>query len=187
MHSDVQATLYDQIRMDLSSGYVYLAMAAQFEADSREGFAHWMRLQAQQELDHAMKLFDQVNRRGGRVVLQAIPCPPEKFGKRSGFPALPGPRIRELLTRAGVSRGPDLPIPMRAIPATGTSSYLNWFCRRPPVPLPPPSRSHESVATALVALERGTVEEKMVAEGARGVGDGDHGSGSLGKAGPVGW
>jgi len=80
MHADVQAALNDQIRMELSSGYVYLAMSAQFEAQSYDGFAHWMRLQAQEELEHAMKLFDYVNRRGGRVVLQEIPCPPEEYG-----------------------------------------------------------------------------------------------------------
>lgn len=80
MHSDVLKALNDQIRMELSSGYVYLAMAAQFEAESYEGFAHWMRLQAQEELAHAMRLFDYVNRRGGRVVLQEIDCPPEEYG-----------------------------------------------------------------------------------------------------------
>jgi ferritin len=80
MGPEVQAALNDQIRMELSSGYVYLAMAAQFEAQSYDGFAHWMRLQAREELEHAMRLFDYVNRRGGRVVLQAIPCPPEEFG-----------------------------------------------------------------------------------------------------------
>lgn len=80
MHTEVQAALNDQIRMELSSGYVYLAMAAEFEARSYEGFAHWMRLQAQEELDHGMRLFDYVNRRGGRVILQEIPCPPEEYG-----------------------------------------------------------------------------------------------------------
>ncbi len=80
MRPEVESALNDQIRMELSSGYVYLAMAAQFESQAYDGFAHWMRMQAQEELEHAMKLFDYVNRRGGRVVLQAIPCPPEEFG-----------------------------------------------------------------------------------------------------------
>ncbi len=80
MRPEVLEALNDQIRMELSSGYVYLAMSAQFESESYDGFAHWMRLQAQEELEHAMKLFDYVNRRGGRVVLQAIECPPETFG-----------------------------------------------------------------------------------------------------------
>lgn len=80
MHHDVLEALNDQIRMELSSAYVYLAMVADFEAASYDGFAHWMRLQANEELAHGMRLFDYVNRRGGRVVLQEIPRPPESFG-----------------------------------------------------------------------------------------------------------
>lgn len=80
MRPEVLEALNDQIRMELSSGYVYLAMSAQFESESYDGFARWMRMQAHEELEHAMKLFDYVNRRGGRVVLQAIPCPPESYG-----------------------------------------------------------------------------------------------------------
>jgi ferritin len=80
MTPEVLDALNDQIRMELSSGYVYLAMSAQFEAESYDGFAHWMRLQAQEELAHAMRLFDFVNRRGGRAVLQTIPCPPKDYG-----------------------------------------------------------------------------------------------------------
>jgi ferritin len=80
MRPEVEAALNDQIRMELSSGYVYLAMAAQFESQAYDGFAHWMRLQAREELEHAMRLFDYVNRRGGRVLLQEIPCPPDDYG-----------------------------------------------------------------------------------------------------------
>jgi ferritin len=80
MKPQILEALNDQIRMELSSGYVYLAMSAQFESESYDGFAHWMRLQAQEELEHAMRLFDYVNRRGGRVVLQPIPCPPKDYG-----------------------------------------------------------------------------------------------------------
>jgi ferritin len=81
MDKAVLDALNDQIRMELSSGYVYLSMAAQFEDESFDGFAHWMRLQAHEELEHAMRLFDYVNRRGGRVTLQAIQAPPESFGR----------------------------------------------------------------------------------------------------------
>ena len=69
-----------QIKNELYSGYLYLAMSAHFEAENLEGFAHWMRLQAQEELAHAMRLFDHVARMGGRVVLKAIDQPPSEFG-----------------------------------------------------------------------------------------------------------
>jgi ferritin len=55
-------------------------MAAHFEALNLDGFTNWMKLQAQEELQHAMRFFDHVNRRGGRVVLKAIGEPPMDFG-----------------------------------------------------------------------------------------------------------
>jgi len=81
MDKQVLDALNDQIRMEMSSGYVYLSMAAQFEHEAFDGFARWMRLQAAEELQHAMRLFGYVNRRGGRVVLQAVDAPPESFGR----------------------------------------------------------------------------------------------------------
>ena len=75
----MQDAINEQIKNELYSGYLYLAMAAQCEADNLPGFAHWMRLQTQEEISHAMKLFDFINERGGRVVLQAIDQPPTEF------------------------------------------------------------------------------------------------------------
>lgn len=81
MQKAVLDALNDQIRLELSSGYVYLSMSAQFESEAFEGFARWMRLQAGEELAHAMRLFDYVNRRGGRVVLEGIDPPETEFGR----------------------------------------------------------------------------------------------------------
>jgi ferritin len=81
MIQEVLDVLNDQIRLELSSGYVYLSMSAQFESESLDGFAHWMRLQASEELGHAMRLFDYANQRGGRVELQAIDKPQHDFGR----------------------------------------------------------------------------------------------------------
>jgi ferritin len=69
----------DQIKNELYSGYLYLAMAAYFETENLPGFAHWMKLQAKEEVEHAMKLFEFLNDVGERVVLQAIPQPQVKF------------------------------------------------------------------------------------------------------------
>jgi ferritin len=80
MNDRVLTAFNDQINEELFSSYVYLAMAAHFENLNLEGFTNWMKLQAQEELAHAMRLFDHVNRRGGRVVLGAIAAPPAEFG-----------------------------------------------------------------------------------------------------------
>ena len=80
MNDRIQAAFNDQINEELFSSYVYLAMAAHLEAMNLEGFAKWMRLQAQEELVHTMRLFDHINRRGGRVMLKGIAAPPSDFG-----------------------------------------------------------------------------------------------------------
>ncbi len=71
----------DQIQKELYSSYLYLAMAAQFEADNLPGFAHWMKAQADEERGHGMRLFNYLANRGGRVTLAAIDKPPADFGK----------------------------------------------------------------------------------------------------------
>lgn len=75
----LQDALNEQIVHELESAYVYLAMTAHFEAANLRGFAHWMQLQRLEELQHAMKIFDFVHDRGGRVVLGAIGKPPSEF------------------------------------------------------------------------------------------------------------
>ena len=71
--------LNDQINAELGSAYTYLAMAAHFEASNLPGSAKWMRRQAQEEVSHAMKIFDFVNDCSGRVVLKAISEPQGEF------------------------------------------------------------------------------------------------------------
>lgn len=72
--------LNEQIQKELSSAYLYLSMSAHFEGENLRGMAHWMRLQWQEEIAHAMKLFDYVHERGGQVVLEALPQPKSSFG-----------------------------------------------------------------------------------------------------------
>ncbi|MCI5142433.1 MAG: ferritin [Candidatus Electrothrix sp. ATG1] len=67
--------LTHQINAEMYSGYLYLSMESYFHSVSLSGFATWMRMQAQEELSHAMKLYDFVNERGGRVILDTINRP----------------------------------------------------------------------------------------------------------------
>ncbi|MBU0680898.1 MAG: ferritin [Proteobacteria bacterium] len=69
----------EQINAEMYSAYFYLAMNSFFESKSLAGFSHWMRMQAQEEMLHAMKLYDYVNERGGQVVLEAIAKPPAQW------------------------------------------------------------------------------------------------------------
>ena len=71
----MQKALNEQINAEMYSAYLYLSMESYFQSISLGGFAAWMRGQVQEELMHAMKFYDFVNERGGRVTLESINKP----------------------------------------------------------------------------------------------------------------
>ena len=79
INASVQEAINKQIREEIASAYIYLSMSAYLESINLPGFAHWMRVQTQEELAHAMKFFHYINERGGRVVLEGIDQPPLEF------------------------------------------------------------------------------------------------------------
>ena len=70
----------EQIKYEMYSAYMYLAMSAWCAERNLSGFAHWMNLQAQEEVDHAMRFFNFLLERGARVELQALDAPPSEYG-----------------------------------------------------------------------------------------------------------
>jgi ferritin len=72
-----------QIQKEFYSSYLYLAMAAHFEAVNLPGFASWMKKQSDEERAHAMRLWEHVYDRGGKVELKSLAQPPTSFGKPS--------------------------------------------------------------------------------------------------------
>lgn len=79
LSSKMQEKLNEQIKNEFHSAYVYLSMAAYFEDTNLPGFGSWMRIQAQEEATHAMKLFEHLLDRNAAVKLQPIPAPPHTF------------------------------------------------------------------------------------------------------------
>ncbi len=79
--TSLQEGFNDQIQKELYSSYLYLSMAAFFESTSLPGFASWMKKQSDEERSHAMRLWEHVYDRGGRVTLKPIEQPPSSFGK----------------------------------------------------------------------------------------------------------
>ena len=71
----IQDAFNKQLNAELFSSYLYLSMAAYFESQGLGGMASWMKLQAQEEHSHAMKFFDYISERGGKVVLMKIEAP----------------------------------------------------------------------------------------------------------------
>jgi ferritin len=80
INQKLQDALNNQIQAELYSAYLYLSMSAYCESKNLGGFAHWLKLQYQEETSHAMKLMDYLQERGGTVELKAIAAPPVEFG-----------------------------------------------------------------------------------------------------------
>lgn len=120
----MQAAINDQINAELYSSYLYLAMAGFYESINLVGFAHWMRVQAQEELIHAMLFYTYQNERGGRVALQTIEAPPvewpnpaKPFEDAYHHETLVTARINNLVTMAMEERD------------HATVTYLDWFVK----------------------------------------------------------
>ena len=75
----MQDLLNAQLHREYSSSYVYLAMAAYAESISLVGFAHWLRVQHREELEHALKIYEYINAQNGRVALRAIEQPRAEY------------------------------------------------------------------------------------------------------------
>jgi len=75
----MQEAINKQINREFYSAYLYLSMSAYFESTNLKGFSHWMRAQAKEEVGHAMKLYDYLNERGGRVILSEIESPQSEW------------------------------------------------------------------------------------------------------------
>ena len=75
----MEKALNEQINAEMYSSYLYLSMESYFQSIGLAGFASWMRMQAQEEMFHAMKIYDFVYERGGRVILAAIDQPPAEW------------------------------------------------------------------------------------------------------------
>jgi len=71
----MQDAINEQINKELFSSYLYLSMATFFANKNLTGFSKWMHVQADEEREHAMKLYQHLEDRGGRVLLKAIAAP----------------------------------------------------------------------------------------------------------------
>lgn len=75
MKANVLSAINVQMQAEFQSSYTYLAYAAHLDGMNLKGFAHWMRLQFQEEQMHALKLYDHILRRGGEVNLMQLDQP----------------------------------------------------------------------------------------------------------------
>ncbi len=79
LNAQLENALNEQMNSELYSAHLYLSMAAYFETETLPGFAHWMRIQHQEEVSHGLRIFDYINDRDGRAVINSIAQPPTEF------------------------------------------------------------------------------------------------------------
>jgi ferritin len=118
----IQEAINDQIGYEFSSAYLYLAMSAYFETQSLKGFAAWMRAQFSEEQMHALKLFDYVNDRGGKVVLPPIEQP--KHSWKTNLSVFEESLAHERNVTARIHKLYELALAEKDYP---TQALLQWF------------------------------------------------------------
>ncbi|PCJ16430.1 MAG: ferritin [Candidatus Cloacimonadota bacterium] len=69
----------EQLNFEMYSANVYLSMSAYFKRNALNGFADWMKLQAQEEFEHAMKIFDYISAKGGKIEISSMDAPQSEW------------------------------------------------------------------------------------------------------------
>ena len=77
--SKVQDALNDQIAAEFYSAHLYLSMSAYLESVDLPGCANWMRVQYQEEISHAERIFDHVIERDGRAAVKPFDAVPGEW------------------------------------------------------------------------------------------------------------
>lgn len=112
----------EQIAKEMYSSNLYLSMAAYFHTINLNGMAHWMRLQAQEELTHALKFFDYLLDRGGQVVIKQVAQAPSKW--TSPFETFEESYKHEQMITESINKLADLAIKEGD---HATNILLQWF------------------------------------------------------------
>ena len=122
LKANIEAKLNYQINRELYSAYLYLAMSSYLKGEGLDGYANWFKIQAEEERDHALILYNYVHRSGGTVVLDAIEAPPATFDglrdvlvKTAEHEALVTSLIDGIVTLANEEKDHK------------TSNFLMWF------------------------------------------------------------
>ncbi|MTI02131.1 MULTISPECIES: ferritin [Alphaproteobacteria] len=122
MNAKVAEALNIQINNELHASYTYLAMAAYFEAQDLPGFAQWFRGHSAEEGEHAMRIFDFIAKRGGRIELDGISKPQTDYA--SPVEALEHALANEITVTGQINALFEL---AHEVKEYSTQNMLNWF------------------------------------------------------------
>ena len=122
LQKDLEQKLNEQLNFELESAYVYFALAAYMDSESLDGFASWMKVQAQEEIAHAMRIYNYINDRGSRVTLASVPQPKGNF--ESVLDAFETALAHEIKLSERLN---DLAEVARGAKDNTTYTFLDWF------------------------------------------------------------
>ena len=118
----MQDALNGQLNKEMYSAYLYLAMSAYSTYIGLKGFANWFMVQYQEEMMHAMKIYDYINDQGGQVKLMAIEQPLTEF--KSPMDMFEKTLEHEKFITMSINELVDLAI---AEKDHATNIFLQWF------------------------------------------------------------
>ncbi|MCM1030721.1 MAG: ferritin [Oscillibacter sp.] len=75
----LQNAINGQITAEMWSANLYLSMSFYFEKEGFSGFAHWMRKQSQEEMEHAYEMAAYILKRGGVAKVDKIDAVPQNW------------------------------------------------------------------------------------------------------------
>jgi ferritin len=118
----MQDALNKHMNAELFSAYLYYSMSAYFESKGLQGCAHWMRLQALEEMTHVSKFFAYICDRGGRVIMAPIEGPETEWeSPRAAFEAT---LEHEVKVTGLINELVDL---SKELSDHATDNFLQWF------------------------------------------------------------
>jgi len=118
----LEKAINDQINRELFSEYLYISMQAWFAAQNLDGMANWMDAQGKEERFHAMKFFNYVLERGGKVTLKLIEGPATEF--KTPLKAFQAALEHEQFITKSINDLMDLAIKEND---HATKSFLEWY------------------------------------------------------------
>jgi ferritin len=119
---EMQDAFNKQINEEMFSSYLYLSMAAYFDAANLPGFAQWMKVQSHEEWMHGMKFYGHIVERGGKVELFALKEPKKQW--KSPLEAFEDAREHEKYITGCINKLMDLSMEKKDY---ASRSLLTWF------------------------------------------------------------
>lgn len=118
----MQEALNTQLNKEMYSAYLYMSMSAYCTYIGLKGFANWFMVQYQEEMVHAIKIYDYINDQGGQVKLRAIEQPLTEF--KSSMDMFEKTLEHEKFITRSINELVDLAI---AEKDHATNIFLQWY------------------------------------------------------------